>query len=89
LSVTCPDLAVSGGLHSGQVLRGSREPWLTVDPLLLRGDIEYELARVLWTRIDEMADSAGIRRSTYLEGAGCLAPRLRAGLHQHRTNAAR
>jgi streptomycin 6-kinase len=62
LSITCSDLAVNGDLHSGQVLRGSREPWLTVDPVLLRGDIEYDLARVLWTRIDEMAGNAGITR---------------------------
>ncbi|MEV6791564.1 aminoglycoside phosphotransferase family protein [Streptomyces sp. NPDC051320] len=53
-------LAVNGDLHSGQVLRGSREPWLTVDPILLRGDIEYDLARVLWTRLDDMADAAEI-----------------------------
>ena len=50
------DLAVDGDLHSAQVLRGTREPWLVVDPVLMRGDIEYDLARVLWTRLDEMAD---------------------------------
>jgi streptomycin 6-kinase len=60
LSVTDSDLAVNGDLHSDQVLRGVREPWLTVDPVLLRGDIAYDLARVLWTRIDEMHDSAEI-----------------------------
>ena len=37
-------------------MRGSREPWLTVDPILLRGDIEYDLARILWTRLDEIGD---------------------------------
>jgi streptomycin 6-kinase len=60
LSSTGSDLAVNGDLHSGQVLRGTREPWLTVDPVLLRGDIEYDLARVLWTRIDGMADAAEV-----------------------------
>jgi len=49
-------LAVDGDLHSGQVLRGSREPWLTVDPVLLRGDIAYDLGRMLWTRLDELPD---------------------------------
>lgn len=44
------------------MLRASREPWLTVDPVLLRGDIEYDLARCLWTRLDDMADDAEIRR---------------------------
>lgn len=55
LSETPCDLCVNGDLHSDQVLRGSREPWIAVDPVLLRGDAEYDLARVLWTRIDEMA----------------------------------
>jgi streptomycin 6-kinase len=57
LSEVGSTLAVNGDLHSGQVLRGAREPWLTVDPVLLRGDIEYDLARVLWTRLDDMADA--------------------------------
>jgi streptomycin 6-kinase len=58
LTRTGSELAVDGDLHSAQVLRGRREPWLAVDPVLLRGDIEYDLGRVLWTRIDEMPDAA-------------------------------
>ncbi|MFC7531825.1 aminoglycoside phosphotransferase family protein [Actinoplanes sp. GCM10030250] len=54
-----PDLAVNGDLHSEQVLRGRREPWLVVDPVLLRGDVGFDLGRVLWTRLDEMADIVG------------------------------
>ena len=49
-----PDRAVNGDLHFEQVLASEREPWLTVDPVLLRGDIEYDLARILWSRLDEM-----------------------------------
>jgi streptomycin 6-kinase len=60
LGRTESDLAVNGDLHSEQVLRGRREPWIVVDPVLLRGDIDYDLARVLWTRIDEMPDAAAI-----------------------------
>ncbi|GAB2562883.1 aminoglycoside phosphotransferase family protein [Kribbella endophytica] len=52
--------AVNGDLHSAQVLRGQREDWLVVDPVIYRGDIEFDLARVLWTRLDEMADDAEI-----------------------------
>jgi streptomycin 6-kinase len=55
LAETTSDLAVNGDFHSDQVLAGSREPWLTVDPVLFRGDIEFDLGRVLWTRLDEMA----------------------------------
>jgi streptomycin 6-kinase len=40
----------------GRLLAGAREPWLTVDPVLYRGDIEFDLARVLWTRLDEMPE---------------------------------
>ncbi|MEI8410410.1 MULTISPECIES: aminoglycoside phosphotransferase family protein [unclassified Kribbella] len=56
LTETTSDVAVNGDLHSDQVLAGTRETWLTVDPVLLRGDIEYDLGRVLWTRLDEMTD---------------------------------
>jgi streptomycin 6-kinase len=52
--------AVNTDLHSAQVLRGVREPWLVVDPVLLRGDIAYDLARAIWTRLDEMADDPAI-----------------------------
>jgi streptomycin 6-kinase len=53
-------LAVNADLHSAQVLRGVRESWLTVDPVLMRGDIAFDLARVLWTRVDEMPDRKSI-----------------------------
>jgi streptomycin 6-kinase len=54
------DRAVDGALHHEQVLGGQREPWLTVDPRLLRGDIGYDLARCLWDRLHEMPDAATI-----------------------------
>ncbi|TDD56312.1 kinase [Kribbella antibiotica] len=50
------DLSVNGDLHVHQVLAGAREPWITVDPLLYRGDIEYDLGRVLWMQLDEMTE---------------------------------
>ena len=56
LGETTSDLAVNADLHSDQVLAGTRENWLTVDPVLYRGDIEFDLARILWTRLDEMTD---------------------------------
>lgn len=62
LSQTSSDLAVNGDLHFEQVLGGRREPWLVVDPVLLRGDIEYDLARILWSRVDEMGSDADIVR---------------------------
>jgi streptomycin 6-kinase len=56
LSRTSSTFAVNGDFHSDQVLAGTREDWLTVDPVLYRGDIEFDLGRVLWTRLDEMTD---------------------------------
>jgi len=35
---------------------------LAVEPVLLRGDIEYDLGRVLWTRIHEMPGDTDVRR---------------------------
>lgn len=60
LARSTAESAVNGDLHADQVLRGTREAWLAVDPVLYRGDIEHDLARILWTRVDEMADAAEI-----------------------------
>ncbi|TDW18546.1 streptomycin 6-kinase [Kribbella kalugense] len=53
---TTSTAAVNGDFHSGQVLAGHREEWLTVDPVLYRGDIEFDLGRVLWWDLDKMTD---------------------------------
>ncbi|TDO43329.1 streptomycin 6-kinase [Kribbella sp. VKM Ac-2527] len=55
LAITDGNLAVNGDIHADQVLRGTREPWLVVDPVLRRGDIEYDLARILWMSVDLVA----------------------------------
>lgn len=49
-----PHLAVNADLHFGQILQAEREPWLVVDPVLLRGDVGYDLGRLLWSRLDEL-----------------------------------
>ena len=80
LSTTSSTLAADADLHAGQVLAGSREAWLVVDPVLVRGDIECDLARVLWSRIDEMADSREVLRHlrTVVDVAGLDEHRARA-----------
>ncbi|HEY7175296.1 MAG TPA: aminoglycoside phosphotransferase family protein, partial [Micromonosporaceae bacterium] len=72
-------LAVDGDLHSDQVVRATRELWLAIDPVLLRGDIAYDLARVLWTRIDEMAGAVEVVRhfEAVVREAGIDADRAR------------
>ncbi|MFJ6671645.1 hypothetical protein ACIQMJ_11110 [Actinosynnema sp. NPDC091369] len=49
LVTTDPPPAVNGDLHSAQLLPATREPRLTVDPVLLRGEPAHDLAKVLWT----------------------------------------
>ena len=63
LAQTSSNLTANGDFHAEQVLRGAREPWLVVDPVLYRGDVECDLARILWTRVDEMADGTKIREN--------------------------
>lgn len=71
LRSTDSDLAVNGDLHFQQVLAGGSEEWLTVDPVLYRGDIEYDLARILWSRLDEMDDNAAhVHFDTVVSEAG-------------------
>ncbi|MDH6236406.1 aminoglycoside phosphotransferase family protein [Cryobacterium sp. CG_9.6] len=48
-------LSVDGDLHFEQVLGGTRYPWIVVDPVPFQGDPEYDLGRVLWSRLDELA----------------------------------
>ncbi|NIK55076.1 aminoglycoside phosphotransferase family protein [Kribbella shirazensis] len=67
LARTSSTFAVNGDFHSDQVLAGTREDWLTVDPVLYRGDIEFDLGRVLWTRLDEMTDIVRYFDSTVSE----------------------
>lgn len=52
--------AVDGDLHCEQVLASDRARWLVVDPVLLRGDREYDFARVLWSRLEELPHDADI-----------------------------
>ena len=72
-------LAVDGDLHCRQVLAGDRAPWLVVDPLLLRGDPEYDFARVLWERLDELPDAAEVTDAfnTFVRAAQVPAERAR------------
>lgn len=79
-TATHADTAVNGDLHFEQVLRGSRAPWLVVDPVLLRGDVEYDLGRILWSRLDEVGDDAEVRGlfDLFVETASVPSDRARA-----------
>jgi streptomycin 6-kinase len=69
--------SVNGDLHFEQVLAGERFPWIVVDPVLLRGDLEYDIGRVLWSRLDELPDDRAVRAvfDTFVENAAIPAER--------------
>ncbi|WP_181391957.1 aminoglycoside phosphotransferase family protein [Deinococcus irradiatisoli] len=48
-------------LHFGNVLAGTREPWLATDPRVVVGDLEYGVAPLLWTRLDELEAGGGVQ----------------------------
>jgi streptomycin 6-kinase len=59
-----PDLAVDGDLHADQVLPDRTGEWRVVDPVLMRGDPTYDLARAVWTTVDRLPDADAILRFT-------------------------
>jgi streptomycin 6-kinase len=54
LSGRAGSLLVNHDLHYDNVLAADREPWLAIDPKVFTGDLEYQAAQLLWTRLDEM-----------------------------------
>ena len=48
-------------LHYENVLRGERQPWLAVDPKPMAGDRAFEVAPVLWNRVDELGTGSTFR----------------------------
>ena len=55
-------LLANRDLHYWNVLAGEREPWLVIDPKVIRGDAEFGLAPLLWRRLEEAGGPAGLRR---------------------------
>ena len=75
-----PAVLVHADLHYGNVLAGEREPWLAIDPRAVRGDPEYSVPELMWTRADDAPDAPDLRDLlTILVDAGELnAERARA-----------
>jgi streptomycin 6-kinase len=55
-------LLANRDLHYENVLAGGHEPWLVIDPKVMRGDAEFGLAPLLWRRLGEAGGPAGLRR---------------------------
>src|SRR5205823_14634798 len=73
---------VHGNLDYRSVLAGDREPWLVIAPKPMNGDPHYELAPMLWGRLDELTGNIrdGVRRRFYalVDAAGLDEERARA-----------
>lgn len=55
LADTDARLMVNCDLHYENVLAGTREPWLAIDPKVVAGDLEYAVAPLLWNRTAELS----------------------------------
>jgi streptomycin 6-kinase len=48
-------------LHYENVLRGTRQSWLAIDPKPTAGDRAFEVAPALWNRTDELGTGSSVR----------------------------
>lgn len=62
LGASAGDLLIHADLHYGNVLAGTREPWLAIDPKPIAGDPEHAVPELLWTRLNQVDGGAGLRR---------------------------
>ena len=70
-------------LHHGNVLAGTREPWLVIDPMIVAGDPEVAVFPMVLRRFDEMPGPAALREfvNRVVEAGGLDAERTAAWLH--------
>lgn len=80
LGMPCADVIVHADLHGRNILQGTREPWLTIDPRPRRGDPEIAVAELLWTRADDALSPGDIwaMLETLVQHGGLDAKRARA-----------
>jgi len=53
---------IHADLHYGNVLAGTRQPWLAIDARPLRGAPEYSVPELMWNRADDLHTDADVRR---------------------------
>lgn len=62
LAPSAANLIVNQDLHYDNVLAGTREQWLVIDPKVVTGDPEFGVAPLLWRRPEEAEDVGGLTR---------------------------
>ncbi|MDX1888828.1 aminoglycoside phosphotransferase family protein [Mycolicibacterium sp. 050158] len=67
------EVLLHGDLHYGNVLEGSREPWLAISPRPVNGDPHAELASMLWRRWNDFGEHVrdGVRTRFHLLVDAC------------------
>ena len=72
-------LLVHYDLYDNNVLAGTREDWLAIDPKTISGDVEFGLAQMLWRRLEDMDGKTGFWRAwqVLLEASGADAKSAR------------
>jgi streptomycin 6-kinase len=65
---TSGDLLVNEDLHYENVLGGTREPWLVIDPKPLAADLEFGVLSLMWNRVEESTPDA--RMAAIVAAAG-------------------
>ena len=54
LGPSAGDRMLHGDLHYGNVLAGTREPWLVIDPKGVAGDPAFDVVPCIWNRFEEL-----------------------------------
>ena len=55
-------LLINDDLHYRDVMAGGHEPWLAIDPQVIVGRPEMAVARLLWTRLEDLLTGGGLTR---------------------------
>jgi streptomycin 6-kinase len=63
LGPSAGDRMLHGDLHYGNVLAGTREPWLVIDPKGLAGDPAFDVVPCVWNRFDELVAGGDAHRA--------------------------
>ncbi|RDI23102.1 aminoglycoside phosphotransferase family protein [Lentzea flaviverrucosa] len=78
-----PRTLVHGDLHFGNILRGDRSPWLTIDPKGWAGDLSYDVLTLLRARWADAVAEPDLRRAllrrveVFADAAGVDSQRVR------------